>query len=409
MKKLKGLKTNKACGPDGVSPFLLNKCADVLCDPLLDIYQSSVSNNVMPRDWKTQNISAIYKKGSRQDPLNYRPVALTSSVVKVLESLIRDQLMEHLERNNIIVSAQHGFRGRRSCLTNLLEYLEDITSLYDEGCPVDVQYLDIEKAFDRVPHHRLLLKLEAVGVRGPLLDWIGNFLENRQHRVTLRGSSSTWKDVHSRVPQGSVLGPLLFVVYINDLVGDLESRASLFADDAKIYRAVRTQEDLEAMKRDMRRIEEWSEKWLLTFNANKCKTMHIGYGNNQCNYELNNRILDKTEAEKDLGILISSSLKPSNHVAAVAARANSRLGIIKRNFEYVDREMFLTLYLTMVRPLLEYAVQSWSPYYQRDIDTLERVQRRATRLLPELSHLPYEERCRELNIQKLVDRRIGGI
>ena len=138
----------------------------------------------------------------------------------------------------------------------------------------------------------------------------------------------------------------------------------------------------------MKRLEEWSNKWLLTFNANKCKTMHIGYNNIRYDYMLNDRILDKTEAEKDLGILISSNLKPSDHVAAIAAKANSRLGIIKRAFEFMDKEMFLSLYLALVHPVLEYVVQSWSPYFQRDI---ERVQRRATKLVPEIAHLPYEK------------------
>ena len=407
-KLLKNLKVNKACGPDGISPFILNKCADVLCDPILDIFRSSLDGAELSNDWRLQNISAIFKKGSRYDPLNYRPVALTSVVVKLLESLIRDELVEHLERNGIIVSAQHGFRSKRSCLTNLLEYLEDITSLYDEGYPVDVQYLDCEKAFDKVPHRRLLKKLESVGIRGDLLKWIEGFLSNRQHRVCIRGSVSSWKPVHSGVPQGSVLGPLLFVIYINDLVEDLECEASLFADDAKIYRAIRTADDAEALRRDMKRLEEWSNKWLLTFNANKCKTMHIGFNNMRYDYMLNDRILDKTEAEKDLGILISSNLKPSAHVAAIAAKANSRLGIIKRAFEFMDKEMFLSLYLALVRPLLEYAVQSWSPYFQRDIDVIERVQRRATKLVPEIAHLPYESRCRELKIQSLKDRRIRG-
>ena len=408
LKKLKKLKTNKACGPDGISPYILNKCADVLVDPLLDIFLSSIEHSEVPNDWLLQDISAIFKKGSRYDPLNYRPVSLTSVVSKLMESLIRDELIEHLVRNRIIVKAQHGFIGKRSCLTNLLEYLEDITSINDQGHPIDVQYMDCEKAFDRVPHQRLLLKLESVGIRGDLLKWIESFLSNRHHRVCIRGTTSTWKPVHSGVPQGSVLGPLLFLVYINDLTKDLESSASLFADDAKIYRAIKSQEDYEALERDMVRIENWSKTWLLSFNVNKCKTMHIGYNNVKQDYNLNGRTLAKTEAEKDLGVLVSSNLKPSNHVAVVAARANSRLGIIKRNFEYLDKEMLRTLYLSLVRPLLEYAVQSWSPYLQRDIDTIEKVQRRATKLVPELSNMPYEQRCKELNIQTLKERRIRG-
>ena len=194
----------------------------------------------------------------------------------------------------------------------------------------------------------------------------------------MRGSSSSWLPVHSGVPQGTVLGPILFVLYINDLVENLESGVSLFADDAKLYREVKDHSDVEALQRDLQRVEEWSRIWLLTFNINKCKTMHIGHNNPRANYELYGNDLMKSEVEKDLGILVSSNLKSSNHVAAIAAKANSRLGIIKRSFEFLDKEIFLALYLTLVRPLLEYAVQCWSPYLQRDIDLLERVQRRAT-------------------------------
>ena len=332
LKKMKKLKTGKACGPDGISPYILNKCAELLCDPLFDIFQSSLDSEDVPLDWRLASISAIFKKGSRSDPLNYRPVSLTSVVSKLLESLIRDEIMEHLEKNNILTSAQHGFRNNRSCLTNMLQYLESLTNSYDSGNPVDVQYLDCEKAFDRVPHQRLLLKLESLGIRGTLLNWIRNFLTGRQHRVCLRGSSSSWLPVHSGVPQGTVLGPILFVLYINDLVENLESGVSLFADDAKLYREVKDHSDVEALQRDLQRVEEWSRIWLLTFNINKCKTMHIGHNNPRANYELYGNDLMKSEVEKDLGILVSSNLKSSNHVAAIAAKANSRLGIIKRSF-----------------------------------------------------------------------------
>ena len=214
--------------------------------------------------------------------------------------------------------------------------------------------------------------------------------------------------MHSGVPQGTVLGPILFVLYINDLVENLESGASLFADDAKLYREIKDPSDVETLQRDLQRVEDWSKIWLLTFNINKCKTMHIGRNNAGASYMLYGVDLMITEVEKDLGILVSSNLKSSNHVAAVAAKANARLGIIKRSFEFLDKEIFLALYLTMVRPQLEYAVQCWSPYLQSDIDLLERVQHRATKLVPSIANLPYEVRCKELNIQTLKDRRIRG-
>ena len=163
----------------------------------------------------------------------------------------------------------------------------------------------------------------------------------------------------SGVPQGSVLGPILFLFYINDLVDGLECPILLFADDAKIFKLIRTPEDVRALQRDMLKVQEWSNKWLLVFNDEKCSTMHIEYNNQKADYTLNGKPLKKTEVEKDLGVLISNDLKPSKHFAEVAARANNIVGLIKRNFDYLDAETVVTLHCTLIRPILEYAVQSW--------------------------------------------------
>ncbi|KAK4314500.1 hypothetical protein Pmani_014205 [Petrolisthes manimaculis] len=208
---------------------------------------------------------------------------------------------------------------------------------------------------------------------------------HRSHRVIIRDSASDWLPMKSGVPQGSVLGPILFVIYINDLVANLESAASLFADDAKIYKTIRTEADVETLQRDMERLNEWSRKWLLTFNASKCKIMHISHDNQGNDYQLGGVTLQKSSTENDLGITISSDLKSSAHVAKVAAKANNRLGIIKRNFTVHDKEIILPLYLSLVRPILDFGVQCWSPHLAKDIQALERIQRRATRLVPDLT------------------------
>lgn len=407
-KRLKKLKGNKAPGPDGVSPQVLKDCCDILCDPLLDIFQTSLDTGDVPDDWRRANISPIYKKGSKLDPLNYRPVSLTSIGSKVLESIIREEIVRHLIKHKLITNAQHGFRNRRSCLTNMLCYLDDLIDSLDNGHCTDINYLDCEKAFDRVPHQRLFMKLEAVGLDGNILGWIKGFLTERYHRVNIRSAKSDWLPVESGVPQGSVLGPVLFLVYINDLCQNLESTASLFADDAKIYRTIRTEADVEALQRDMKRLDDWSDKWLLSFNVGKCKTMHIGHNNQQADYQLKGNTLQKTTQEKDLGIIVSNNLKSSEHVATVAAKANSRLGVIKRNFSVLTKEILVPLYLSLVRPIMDYAAQSWSPYLKKDIQVLEKVQRRATKLVPDLTQLPYEERCKRLGLQTLEDRRNRG-
>ena len=325
-----------------------------------------------------------------------------------MEKIIKIRIVEFLEKNNIFSAHQHGFRARRSCLTALLEYFEAISRLLDESTPCDAIYLDCQKAFDTVPIRRLILKLEAVGIKGKVLEWITDFVSNREQRVQLRDSASEWVGVLSGVPQGSVLGPLLFLIYVNDIVMDIKSTIKLFADDAKVYQPIRSFGDAYTLQNDLKKLEAWSAKWLLKFNSSKCKVLHFGHNNPEIEYTLNGNRLEKSEEEKDLGIFVSSSFKFSNHVGKIAAKANSILGRIRRTFTYLDVDNVRMLYTSLVRPHLEYAVQSWAPYLKKDIELLEQVQRRATRLVPHLNDVPYAERLKALNLTTLEDRRIRG-
>ena len=407
-KLLKGVNIHKSMGPDGIHPRLLKECHAELAIPITDIIKDTIEQGEVPALWKLAKVCPIFKKGSKSDPLNFRPVSLTSLVCKICEAIIRDVIQDHLEDNDIITSRQHGFRQRRSTLTNLLEYMEHLTKAVDLQIPVDVNYLDCKKAFDTVPHKRLLSKLHSVGIRGKILKWIGSFLSDREQFVEIRGVQSEKLNVTSGVPQGSVLGPLLFLIFINDLVDELECPTLLFADDAKIFVEINSEEDIKAMKRDLVRLEKWSEKWLLEFNANKCVTMHIGHRNPKVAYELNGEELKHSEAEKDLGVMVAENLKPEIHIGKIAAKANRMVGLIKRNFNYLNLEMCQSLYSSLVRPHLEYAVQAWSPYFEKDKQKLEKVQRRMTKLVPELKNLPYEDRCKQFNITSLEKRRLRG-
>ena len=289
-----------------------------------------------------------------------------------------------------------------------MEYLEVLTKAVDQQVPVDVNYLDCRKAFDTVPHRRLLAKLYGCGIRGNVLEWIRDFLADRKQFVEVRGKHSTHLTVSSGVPQGSVLGPVLFLIFVNDLVEELECPALMFADDAKIFVRINSDDDIQAMKRDLHKLENWSDKWLLEFNPDKCTTMHIGHRNPEISYQLNGREIKSTEGERDLGVLIAKDLKPAQHIGKIVAKANRIVGLIKRNFTYMDTDMCCTLYCSLVRPHLEYAVQAWSPYFQKDIDELEKVQRRMTKLVPDLKNLPYETRCERLGITTLQKRRLRG-
>ena len=330
--------------------------------------------------------------------LNYRPISLTSVAGKILEKIIRDKLVKFLEDENIISDAQHGFRNKRSCLTNLLDFFQGIYDNWDNNTPSDVIYLDFQKAFDKVPHERLLSKLKAVGLGDNLIAWIRDWLTGRKQRVLLNGQDSEWLPVTSGVPKGAVLGLILFILYINDLGTGLSTFISKFADDTKVGGKALTTADCEIIQKDLDSITQWSEKWQMPFNHDKCKVMHIGSSNSEYAYNMLGKPFNVVQEEVDLGVTISSDLKFTKNCKSACKKANQMLGFIARNFDYKTPGVMLTLYNSLVRPHLEYAVQFWSPNYNKDIELLERVQRRATKMIPSLRALPYEERLKKLSL-----------
>ena len=354
--------------------------------------------------------------GSRMLPGNYRPVSLTCIICKLMESIVRDSIVSHLAENELILSSQHGFTFSKSCQTNLLEYLNTLTKLVDEGFNVDVLYLDFAKAFDKVPHQRLLKKLQAHGICGKVLGWISSWLSDRKQRVVLNGSASEWLDVTSGVPQGSVLGPTCFVIFINDIdeVLDLvEGFVYKFADDTKYGRVIASERDREEMQGNIDRLMEWAEKWQMDFNTTKCKLIHFGSTNNRCTYTMGGyapggTILESVVEEKDIGVMIHQSLKPSVQCLKAAKTANSVLGQMRRSVLYRDKVVWVKLYKTFVRPHLECSVQAWSPWLKKDISVLEKVQQRAVNMVVGLEGLEYEEKLKKLNLLSLVDRRLRG-
>ena len=242
-KKIKAMKDNKSPGVDGIPPKLLMETVEQISIPLARVFNLSLKEGVVPFEWKEANIIPLFKKGSRNKSENYRPVSLTSVICKLLERLIKDHMVEFLVKHKLLNSSQHGFLKARSCLTNMLCFLEEITKWIDVGSPVDIIYLDFQKAFDKVPHQRLLLKLKAHGIGDSITDWIEQWLTDRRQRVVVDGEVSNWKSVLSGVPQGSVLGPILFLIYINDLDDSITSNVLKFADDTKLFRKVNTDGD----------------------------------------------------------------------------------------------------------------------------------------------------------------------
>ena len=406
MDHLLSLNKDKCPGEDNIHPSILADCAEQLAIPLLIIFRKSLEQGVLPDDWKIARISPIYKNGLRTNAGNYRPVSLTRVPCKILESIVRDRLVRHLDQNNVVTSPQHGFVKRKSCVTNLLEFMEDATFCLDNGYGVDVIFLDFSKAFDTVPHKRLLFKLKSFGIEGSLLSWITDFLNKRRQFVSVRGSTSDCYDVLSGVPQGSVLGPILFILYVNDLPDVVFSEIKMFADDTKIYNRIINTEDCLQLQEDLDNLQEWSDLWGLNFNAGKCKVMHIGTNNQAFNYKMKGTDLKKITEEKDLGVYISNDLKPSRHThcAKAAKKASSSLGIVKRTFKYLDEESLALCINSYIRPHLEYCIQAWRPYFRKDIEVLDRVLRRSTKILPRLRHLSYDERLSALQLPSLEQR-----
>ena len=351
-KKLEKLNINKSCGPDGIHPHVLQKTSKAMSVQLAIIYQKSLDEGVCPEEWKCANVTPIHKKGDRTDPNNYRPVSLTSQVCKVMESIIRDRIVEHLERLNLLNNAQHGFRNGRSCLTNLLTTLEQWTEIIDEGDCLDIAYLDFRKAFDLVSHEHLLYKMSKYGIDGKILNWVKDFLKNRTQKVVIRGTSSTTREVTSGVPQGSVLGPILFLIFINDLPLEIISPLSLFADDSKLFsrivktksksKVVETDND-QKLQKDLNKVVEWAKKWKMEFNVQKCKIMHLGHDNPRKVYSMDGKVLSTTEEEKDLGVLIDNKLDFGKHINSIVGRANRVLGMIRISFACLNIPMFLNM------------------------------------------------------------------
>ena len=404
-KKLLNLDPGKSSGPDKINGRILKELAHEISPVLEILFNKSIIEGSLPYQWKEAHVIALFKKGSKRSPNNYRPVSLTSICCKLLETFVRDNIVNNLEKQGLFHKDQHGFRYGLSCCTQLLEVMEVWTRWFDMGLPWDAIYTDFSKAFDSVPHERLLKKVEAYGIRGNLLSWIRNFLTSRKQRVVLGGKYSNWQDVTSGIPQGSVLGPILFTIFINDMPDTVKSCMKLFADDAKIFKAIESIEDFNMIQNDLNTLFKWSQIWQLPLNLDKCKGIHYGKNNPAHSYTIGDKSLNIDTEEKDVGVLFDQTLDFKAHIKKMIAKANQRVGLIKRSFTKLSKESFKILYKSLVRPILEYCSVIWSPLFKQEALEIEKVQRRATKLIPSLKELNYPERLKSLNITTLAYRR----
>ena len=375
------LDANKAPGPDGIHPTVLKHCSSEVAPILKVIFVQSLSTGNIPSDWLLANITPVYKKGNKDLPANYRPISLTSVCSKVMEHIIYHSIMNHLDGNNVLSSSQHGFRTGYSCSTQLVSLIEDLNFHMDRNVQVDMILLDFSKAFDTVPHRRLLDKLKFYHIESNIMRWIEQWLTARHQRVLLDGESSDYVPVLSGVPQGTVLGPLMFLIYINDITENISSQLKLFADDCLLYRAIRTEQDALLLQKDLDSLSQWATIWQMRFNPSKCTVMRCTRSQTPftTNYFLCGSTLSTSHNHQYLGVTLDDQLSWSAHIINVANKATRMLNFIKRHLSKCSQDTKTTAYLLLVRPVMEYASVAWDPHYQTQISLLEKVQRRAAR------------------------------
>ena len=406
------MKANSKGGPDGIPPIFFKRLSNFLCLPLANLFTSCFAAGYLPPVWKQAYITPIFKKGARTDSNNYRPVALTCTMCKLMESVIKDQLVQYLSYNNLISPNQHAFLANHSTTTNLLECVHDwMLSLQDRDT-TDVIYVDISRAFDSIVFSKLMVKLENYGVKGLLYNWINNFISGRTQRVVISNCFSSDRFVISGVPQGSVLGPILFLIYVNDLdkiFSDLFSLTTkLFADDCKLYSRTIFNHSLHVMQLALNRLCAWAVKWQLVINVLKCIFLCITRSSlsSQSVYFINNVPIVSASSVSDLGVTINHDLTFNLHINNIVSRAQGRLSVFLRGFVTRDFNFVSKAFITYIRPILEFNSIIWSPSQVFLIDLIEKVQRRFSKNVPALSDMPYLSRLAILKLEPLELRRL---
>ena len=408
---LSKLDISKSMGPDMMHPKLLATLSEIpeFITALTILFNQCFKEGRIPSIWKTAHVTPLHKKGSVSDASNYRPISLTSIVCKTYEKIIRNHILAYVE--NQITEKQHGFMSGRSCLSNLLESLDVINDMLANGEGVDIFFLDFQKAFDSVPHHRLLVKLQNLGITGKTLAVISDFLSSRSFNVTVGNSRSKTSNVASGVPQGSVLGPLLFLLYINDLPESVRGHISLFADDVKM---IGNSKAYFQNQIDLNHLSDWQNLWLLKFNTTdcKCKVMYVGKNNPNNLYLLNGAKLPSSDSEVDLGVSLNSVWNFSDQIHKSIKKANACIGWVNRSVICRSQDVMNCIYKSMIRPHLEYCVQLWAPQPHHNnwtnIMNIENIQRKFTRMIEGLGLLTYEQRLENLGLTTLLERRARG-
>jgi hypothetical protein len=397
--------------PESIPSYFLRRTAATVCYPLKLIFERSLACAWLPPSWKTAVVTPILKKGSSTLVSNYRPISLTSSVCKVLEILIRDSLVNFWDSQNIFHSSQYGFLHSRSTLSQLLSCSAEWYSNFNRSIQTEIVYVDYAKAFDSVCHSKLLLKLKSYGISGPLLSWLHAFFTSRNFRVKIGNSFSGSFNIQSGVPQGSILGPLLFLIFINDLPDCINSTCKMFADDVKIYRSLDDPvSDFYELQKDLDQLADWSSKWQLNISGDKCAVLHLKFLH-EAFLRINGTILPSASSSlRDLGVYFSSDFSWSSHCKIICAKAMKIVNCILRSLAFKNLLHYRTAFVFYCRPILEYCTQIWAPHEISDIRLIENVQKYFTRIafrkcIAGPFSPCYVERLKIFNIKSLEYRR----
>ena len=406
---MRELRLNSAAGPDGIPAVLLNKCAAALAPPLAEIWRKSLHEGEVPSLLKSALIVPIHKGKSKAQAKNYRPVALTSQLCKVFEKVVRKWMVDFMEQHSLFNPNQHGFRAGRSCLSQLLSHFDTITMLLEQGLGVDVIYLDFAKAFDKVDIGITLRKLQRMGIGGNLGRWLFSFLNGRTQTVVVDGSRSQPGPVLSGVPQGSVLGPLLFLVLLGDIDEQVvHSFVSSFADDTRVGKSIGSTDDARLLQEDLDKIFEWSKRVNMTFNSDKFE--HLRYQAN-IQHPLHTYLSDsgtpiETKSKlRDLGVTISASATFSDFISEKITSVTKLSGWALRTFKSRSLPVMLTIWKSLLRCHIDYCSQLWSPHKTGDIQAVERLQHSFIRKIAGLQGLTYWEQLKVTKLTSLERRR----
>ena len=386
---LRNIDCDKAQGPDNIHGIILKTCSNSLARPLLILFELIYNTGILPIEWKRANVVPVYKKGGKGNVENYRPISLTCISVKVMERIMYDELF--CRTHQLIDSRQNGFLKNNSCAMNMTRLIESVSTTLLQDLPTDIMiiYFDFAKAFDTVNHDLILNKLKyQYNIEGRMLNFFKSYLTNRSQRVVLDNCTSDVVAVLSGVPQGSILGPLLFVLFINYIFFNIDENSSigLYADDTKLWRKITTSADCDILQRDIDTLNTWCIRNKMKFNTDKCKVLTVANTEplfmnelpfTKYSYKLGDKILDYTSCKRDLGIFINERFDWHDHHNFILKKGNQMLGMTKRTCNFVFDSGKKRMYLTLVRSNFEHCSTIWRPVNIVDLQKFEALQKRA--------------------------------